>query len=130
VAEHQVVPRPLRVEHGAEQLTPGDETGGGEVLGGHGPFDVAEGGQAEGVGQALGGVDGDDEDLAAQADGGAGRGGGGHGRLPDPAGAAEDDDLLGGQQPVERRHRTSSPRASASMRVIRMPSPRTNSSGR
>ena len=68
MAADQGVPRLLGVEHGRPQLTPGLEAGGPEGLVGHPVLGVADPVQAEGVGQPLGRVDGEDEHLAAVAD--------------------------------------------------------------
>jgi hypothetical protein len=134
VGPHQVVPRLLGVEHGGPQLAPGLDAGPGEQAGVDLGLDVAELLQAQGVGQALGGVDGDDQHLAAQLGAGHGAQGRGGGGLAHPAGAAADHDLLGRQQLVERPGRvhqnpSSAPRAAAIWRVARTPSLRWNSSG-
>src|SRR5690606_33940695 len=78
-------------------LPPGPGEGAGRDLRLH----VAEGLEAEGVGEAAGRVDGEDEDLGAQAGGGHGGRRGRGGGLADAAGAAADDELPGGQQLVE-----------------------------
>ena len=105
VGAHQGVPRLLGVEHGGPQLAAGLHPGCGEQLVGHAGLDVAELLEAEGVGQAAGRVDGEHQHLAAQVGGGHGPGGGRGGGLADPAGAAEDHDLLGGEQLLERAGR-------------------------
>src|SRR5690606_22868431 len=88
------------------------------------------------------GIDGDDQHLSAQVGGGHRRGRGGGGGLAHPARSAEDHDLLGGQQRLERRlgggvgplghddqYHSPAPGASAIWRVARTPCVRWNSSG-
>jgi len=123
------------------------EAGRFQPVGGDGPLQVAQRRKAEGVGQALGRVDGDDQDLAAEPGGGHRRRCRRHRGLPHPPGAAEDGDGLRRQEPVEPARRpggtprhglsapgghspSSSPRESATMRVTRIPWARMNSSGR
>jgi hypothetical protein len=102
VAADEVVPRLLGVEHGRPQLPPWLDAGGAEGLVGHPVLAVADAVESEGVGQALGRVDGQDQDLAAVTDRGHDRRRRRRGGLAHAPGATGDDDLLGGQQPVHR----------------------------
>ena len=81
VAEHEVVPRLLGVEHGRPQLAARAHAGLLERLGGHRLLDVAEALEPQRVGQPPGGVDGEHEHLAAERRGGHRRGRGRGGRL-------------------------------------------------
>jgi hypothetical protein len=132
VATHEVVPRLLRVEHGGPQLAARLHPCVEERLPGHLGLDVAEGLEAQRVGQALGRVDGEHEHLAAVVDRGHRRDGGGGGGLPHAAGTAVDHDLLRGEELLHRAGRTlaraaghqypsSSARCSATWRVARAP---------
>ncbi len=60
----QGVPRLLGVEHGGVELAPGLDAGRGEGLVRDPSLGVADAVEPEGVGQAAGRVDGEDEDLA------------------------------------------------------------------
>ena len=132
VPADQRVPRLLGVEHGRPQLAPRLDPGGPEGLVGHPVLGVADPVEAEGVGQPLGRVDGEHQHLAAVADGGHDRRGGRRGGLAHPPGPAGDDDLLGGQQPVDRpagrpRHGGAAacrPRRRARSAAISTPAPR------
>ena len=98
----EVVPRLLGVEHGRAELAPGLHPGGDEGLVGDAPLGVPDAFEPERVGQTAGRVDGEHEHLAAETRRGHGGGGGRRRGLAHAAGAAGHDDLLGGQQAVER----------------------------
>jgi hypothetical protein len=87
VGQHDVVERPLHVEHRRIQAA-----AGGRVDAGDGARRVVQLAQTERLGQPAGGIDGQHDRLAPglggpQRERGRGR------RLADPAGAAADDDL-------------------------------------
>ncbi len=138
VAQHELVPARLGVEHRGVQLAARLEARRTEHLVGHASFHVAERLEAEGVGEAAGRVDREHEDLAAGAHGRAQRGSRGDRRLPHATGAAEHHDLACREQRLQvgrPRRRTlggaphapsSLARASATIRVTRSPWSRTN----
>ncbi len=103
VAADEVVPGLLGVEHRRPQLAPGLHAGRLHHRVGDAHLGVAELLHAEGVGQPAGGVDGEDQHLAAQRHRGHRRGGGRGGGLAHAAGAAADGHLLGRQQLLERQ---------------------------
>ena len=142
VAQHEVVPRLLRVEHRGPELAARLDARGLQHLGRDAVRAVAEALEPERGREAAGGVDREHEHLAAEVHGRAERGRGRDRRLADAARTAEDDDLLGGEQLLERdRPRrcrrigarahspSSAPSASATMRVTRRPCARTNRYG-
>ena len=98
----QGVPRLLGVEHGGVELTAGLDAGRGEGVVGDPALGVADALEPEGVGQPAGGVDGEDEHLAAAVRRRHGRRRGRRRGLAHPAGTAGHDDLARGQQTVER----------------------------
>ena len=105
VEADQVVPAGLRVEHGGEELAPRLDAGVGEGRPRHLRLDVAELLQAEGVGQALGRIDRQHQHPPPEAGGGHGPQGRGTRRLAHAARATGHDDLVGGQQRLERGRR-------------------------
>jgi hypothetical protein len=142
VQAHQVVPAGLRVQHRGEQPTSGLDAGVGEGRAGDLALDVAERLEAQGVGQALGGVDGQHQHPTAEVGSGHRRERGRVRRLAHASGATGDHHLVGGQELLERRrgrtdlpvtgrhqYPSSAARASASWLVARMPWLRVNSSG-
>ncbi len=98
VPQHELVPRPLGVEHRGPQLAAGLDPELGVRVERHAPRHVAERLEAERVGQPLRGVDGEHEHLAAEPGRRGERGRGRHRRLAHAAGAAEHHDLAGGQR--------------------------------
>ena len=102
VAQHQLVPRALGVEHRRPQLAARLHAELGVRVERHPAGHVAERLEAQRVGEALGGVDGEDEHLAAEARRGGERGRGRGRRLAHATGAAEHHHLAGGQQRGER----------------------------
>ena len=93
VAQHQLVPRTLGVEHRRPQLAARLDAELGVRVERHPAGDVAERLEAERVGEALRRVDGEHEHLAAEARGGGERGCGRGRRLADATGTAEHHDL-------------------------------------
>lgn len=94
VVLNEAVEGALHVEHHGEEAAFGVESDVGEA--GEGDFagGVVEAVDAEAVGEAFGGVDGEDEDFAAFEGGVEGDDGAGGG-LADAAGADADDQALG-----------------------------------
>ena len=124
VAADEVVPALLGVEHRRPQLAARLHAGLREGLRRHPGLDVAEGLQPEGVGEAPGRIDRQHEHLAAVVHcrhRGGRRGGG---RLPDAAGAAVDDDLLGGEELLDRAGRRAGFRRAIRTRAPRRGGPR------
>ena len=138
VAADEIVPAGLGVEHRRPQLAArGDagrlERGVGDLRG-----DVAEGADAEGIGQPPGRVDGDDEHAPALIHGGGHADRRGERRLADAARTEHEHHLLARQQRVETdrcpspRHQEtsiSSANALATRATTRRPVALVNSSG-
>ena len=140
VHEHEVVPRLLGVEHRRPELAARFDACGLQHLRWDAVRAIAETLEPERGREAARRVDREHEHLAAEMHGRAERGGRRDRGLADAARPAEDDDLLGGQQLVERdrgvgrrpagvHSPSSAPRASATMRVTRRPCARTNRYG-
>ena len=138
VPAHEVVPRLLRVEHRDPELAARDDTGSRERAVVDASLDVAERLEPERVRETACRVDGEHEDpspvLRGRHRGGRRR----RRRLADSTRAARDDDLLRGEQRIERARRSdrprhqnpsSSPSASAICFVARRPFARAKSSG-
>src|SRR5215218_8558549 len=133
VAEHELVPRSLGVEHGGVQLAARFEPGCLERLDRDRLLDVPEVLEAQRVREPARRVDREHEHLPAQASSGRDTGGGGHRGLADAARPTEHDDLLRGEQRLDAggpglgaRHSPSSwARESATIFVTRNPWSRT-----
>ena len=102
VAPDQGVPALLGVEHGRPQLAAGRDPGLLEDLPGRSAARCCRSPAARGRRPAAGRVDGEDEDPPPVVAGGHGRRRRRRGRLAHSPGPAGHDDLLGGQQAVER----------------------------
>ena len=126
VAADQLVPARLGVEHRRPQLAAAARAGGVEGGVRHPRGAVAEGADAEGVGEAAGRVDGEHEHLAALLDGGGEPEGGGDRRLADAARPEHEHHLLARRAARRCRRRRAASRSA--MGDIRRPARRRGAS--